>query len=64
VSWWSRVGIFLLGVAQIFFGAIIMASTAGALTGFGLNMMIQGGKCCFDSIFRPEKLNDLYKYFS
>jgi hypothetical protein len=64
VSWWKRVGIFLLGVAQIVVGAIITASTAGALTGFGLNMMIEGAKCCFESIFKPEKLNDLKKYFS
>lgn len=50
-------------MAQIIIGAIITASTAGALTGFGVNMMIQGATCCYDSIFRPEQLEDLTEYF-
>jgi hypothetical protein len=54
VSWQKRVGVFLLGVAQIVVGAIITASTSGLLTGFGYAMMINGAKFCFDSIFRPE----------
>jgi hypothetical protein len=61
---WKRVGIFLFGVAQIVIGAIITAATAGALGGFGFNAMTEGVYCCFDSIFSPEKLDDLKKYFS
>lgn len=57
-------GVFLLGVAQIIVGSIIVASTAGALTGFGVTMMLEGAKYCFDSIFRPEQLEDLNKYFT
>lgn len=53
VSFWKRLTVFLLGIAQIFIGAIIVASTAGALTNFGVTMMMEGAKYCFDSIFRP-----------
>ena len=62
--WWKRIVVFLLGVAQIVVGAIITASTAGALSGFGVNMMVEGAKDCFNSIFSSDKLNDLKKYFS
>lgn len=64
VGFWKRLGVFLLGVAQIVCGAIILASTSGLLTGFGVTMMTEGARYCFDSIFRPEVLNDLKKYFT
>lgn len=54
VSFWKRLGVFLLGVVQIVVGSLIVASTAGALTNFGVTMMMEGAKWCFDSIFRPE----------
>jgi len=56
VSPWKRLWVFLAGVAQFVIGAIIIAQTGGALTGFGSNLMIEGAKWCFDSIFRPEEL--------
>ena len=64
VSFWKRLTVFILGVAQIILGAIIVASTAGALTSFGVTAMMEGAKYCFDSIFRPEQLENLSKYFS
>ena len=64
VSFWKRLGVFLLGVAQIVVGAIIVAKTSGALTNFGVTMMMEGAKWCFDSIFSPEELDSLGKYFS
>jgi hypothetical protein len=54
----------VLGVIQIVVGSIIVASTAGALTNFGITMMMEGAKWCFDSIFRPEELENLGKYMS
>lgn len=53
VKWWKRIMIFALGVVQICMGAIILATTAGALTGLGIQAMTQGAKFCFDAIFRP-----------
>jgi len=56
--------VFFLGVVQIVVGSIIVASTAGALHGFGVSMMMEGAKWCFDSIFKPERLRELGKYMS
>jgi hypothetical protein len=56
VPFWKRGLVFILGVAQIIIGAVILASTAGALSGFGVSMMIEGVKQCFDAVFRPELL--------
>jgi len=48
--------VFFLGVVQIVVSSIIVASTAGALHGFGVSMMMEGAKWCFDAIFKPERL--------
>ena len=64
MPWWKRITVFLLGVAQFVIGAIIVASTGGALMGFGVTAMAEGLKYCYDSIFEPEQLEDLSKYFT
>ena len=64
MPWWKRITVFLLGVAQFVIGAIIVASTGGALMALGVGMMEEGLKYCYDSIFRPEQLEDLSKYFT
>ena len=60
----KRIGIFLLGVAQIICGAIILNATSGALSGFGVTMMMEGAKYCFDSVFRSDLIDDLRGYFT
>lgn len=61
---WKRILVFVLGIVQIVCGALILATTAGSLNGFGISAMIEGAKDCFNALFKPELLNDLKSYYS
>jgi hypothetical protein len=63
VPWWKRALVFALGVIQIVVGALIVAYTGGACLGLGLTMIREGCMDVYNSIFRPEVLQDLGKYF-
>ncbi len=53
VSFWKRLIAFCLGVLQVVIGTIILAGTAGAFTGLGTHMIIEGTKDIYNSIFKP-----------
>jgi hypothetical protein len=64
VPWSKRALVFCLGVIQIIIGGAIIAASEGALTGFGITMMLEGMKDCFNAIFSPEQIEDLGQYFN
>lgn len=63
VSIWKRSFVFALGVLQICIGALIVSATTGAIN-FGAFMIQSGIKDCIDSVFRPEVIRELKKYYT
>jgi hypothetical protein len=54
IKFLKRSLVFLLGIAQVVIGSLILANTGGILAGFGLAFITNGIKGCFDSIFNPS----------
>ncbi len=64
MPWLKRALVFCLGVIQIIIGGAIIAASEGALTSFGITMILEGMKDCFNAIFSPEQIEDFGKYFN